>query len=53
MADFIFAFVILLSVLIFYHKLGHFLVAQACGGRMLKFSLGFGPLVHPFERHAA
>ncbi len=43
MADFVFAFVILLSVLIFVHELGHFLVAKACGVRILKFSLGFGP----------
>jgi regulator of sigma E protease len=38
-----FAFVFLLSVLIFVHELGHFLVAKACGVRVLKFSLGFGP----------
>jgi len=43
MTDFLFAFVILLSVLIFVHELGHFLVAKACGVRILKFSLGFGP----------
>jgi regulator of sigma E protease len=43
MADFVFAFVVLLSVLIFVHELGHFLVAKACGVRILKFSLGFGP----------
>ena len=43
MTDFVFAFVILLSVLIFVHELGHFLVAKACGVRILKFSLGFGP----------
>jgi len=40
-----FAFVLLLSVLIFVHELGHFLVAKACGVRVLKFSLGFGPPV--------
>ena len=39
----LFAFVLLLSVLIFVHELGHFLVAKACGVRVLKFSLGFGP----------
>ncbi len=37
------AFILLLSVLIFVHELGHFLVAKACGVRVLKFSLGFGP----------
>ena len=40
-----FAFVLLLSILIFVHELGHFLVAKACGVRVLKFSLGFGPPV--------
>jgi regulator of sigma E protease len=39
------AFVVLLSVLIFVHELGHFLVAKACGVRVLKFCLGFGPPV--------
>jgi regulator of sigma E protease len=38
----LFAFVVLLGVLIFVHELGHFLVAKACGVRVLKFSLGFG-----------
>jgi regulator of sigma E protease len=32
----------MLGVLIFVHELGHFLVAKACGVRVLKFSLGFG-----------
>jgi regulator of sigma E protease len=39
----LFAFVLLLSVLIFVHELGHFLAARACGVRVLKFSIGFGP----------
>jgi regulator of sigma E protease len=41
-AQYLFAFVFLLSVLIFVHELGHFLVAKACGVRVLKFSIGFG-----------
>jgi len=41
--SFAFAFVAMLGVLIFVHELGHFLVAKACGVRVLKFSLGFGP----------
>ncbi len=40
--QYLFAFVVLLSVLIFVHELGHFLVAKACGVRVLKFCLGFG-----------
>jgi len=43
--DYAFAFFLLLSILIFVHELGHFLVAKACGVRVLKFSLGFGPPV--------
>jgi regulator of sigma E protease len=36
-----------LSLLIILHELGHFLVARACGMRVLRFSVGFGPaLVH-------
>jgi hypothetical protein len=38
----IFAFALLLGVLIAVHELGHFLAAKACGVRVLKFSLGFG-----------
>jgi regulator of sigma E protease len=45
MASYAFAFILLLSILIFVHELGHFLVAKACGVRVLKFSLGFGPPV--------
>lgn len=41
-SSFLFAFVAMLGVLIFVHELGHFLVAKACGVRVLKFSLGFG-----------
>jgi regulator of sigma E protease len=43
--SFAFAFVLLLGVLIAVHELGHFLAAKACGVRVLKFSLGFGPAV--------
>ncbi len=43
LASYGFAFVLLLLVLIFVHELGHFLVAKACGVRVLKISLGFGP----------
>lgn len=39
----IFAFVIVLGVLIFFHELGHFLVARLFGVGVEKFSLGFGP----------
>ncbi len=41
----IFAFVIVLGVLIFFHELGHFLTAKLCGVGVEIFSLGFGPRV--------
>lgn len=39
----LFSFLIVLSVLIFFHELGHFLAARRLGIKVLKFSLGFGP----------
>jgi regulator of sigma E protease len=39
----LFAFVIVLGVLIFFHELGHFLVARLFGVGVERFSLGFGP----------
>lgn len=42
--------VVVLGVLISVHELGHFLVAKACGVRVLVFSLGFGPRVIGFTR---
>ena len=40
----------MLGILVFVHELGHFLVAKACGVRVLVFSLGFGPRVFGFRR---
>jgi regulator of sigma E protease len=36
-------FLFTLTVIVFFHELGHFLVARWCGIRVLVFSLGFGP----------
>jgi regulator of sigma E protease len=41
----IFAIIILLGVLIFFHELGHFLVARLFGVGVETFSLGFGPKI--------
>ena len=38
----LFPFIILLSLLIFIHEWGHFIVARLCGVRVEVFSLGFG-----------
>lgn len=43
MSTSIFAFIIVLGVLVFFHELGHFLVARLCGVGVEIFSLGFGP----------
>ena len=36
------AFVLVLGVLITFHEFGHFIVARACGVKILRFSVGFG-----------
>jgi regulator of sigma E protease len=43
--SFVFAFVLMLGVLVFVHELGHFLVAKLFDVKVLKFSLGFGPAI--------
>ena len=40
---YILPFVVVLGTLIFFHELGHFLLAKSFGVKVLKFSLGFGP----------
>jgi regulator of sigma E protease len=35
--------VVLFGLLIFFHELGHFILAKLVGVKVLKFSLGFGP----------
>jgi regulator of sigma E protease len=45
-------FLFVLSLVVFFHELGHFLVARWCGVRILVFSVGFGPeLVGFYDRH--
>lgn len=39
---YLFPFVVVLAILIFFHELGHFLVAKFFNVKVLKFSLGFG-----------
>ncbi len=42
LAYYLAAFALALGVLIVVHELGHFLVARACGVKVLRFSVGFG-----------
>ncbi len=41
-------FLFVLTIVVFFHELGHFLVARWCGIRVLTFSLGFGPEIVGF-----
>jgi regulator of sigma E protease len=36
-------FLFVLTIVVFFHELGHFLVARWCGVRVVTFSVGFGP----------
>ncbi len=36
-------FIVILSAIVFFHELGHYLVARWCGVKVDAFSLGFGP----------
>jgi regulator of sigma E protease len=40
-----FSFLVIISVIVFVHEYGHFLVARLCGVRVDSFSIGFGPEV--------
>jgi regulator of sigma E protease len=42
-------FLFVLSIIVFFHELGHFLVARWCGVRVLTFSVGFGPEIFGFD----
>jgi regulator of sigma E protease len=42
-------FLFVLSLVVFFHELGHFLVARWCGVRILVFSIGFGPEIVGFN----
>lgn len=45
-------FLFVLTIVVFFHELGHFLVARWCGVKVLTFSIGFGPELVGFnDRH--
>jgi regulator of sigma E protease len=49
---YIIPFLLVLTIVVFFHELGHFLIARACGIRILVFSIGFGPeLIGWTDRH--
>ncbi len=41
----VFAFAIVIGVLVVIHELGHYLVARWCGVKVLRFSVGFGRVI--------
>jgi regulator of sigma E protease len=42
-------FLFVLTIVVFFHELGHFLVARWCGIKVLAFSIGFGPEIVGFN----
>jgi regulator of sigma E protease len=45
------AFLFVITLVVFFHELGHFLVARACGVKVDIFSIGFGPEIVGFNDH--
>ncbi|MEX0923797.1 MAG: RIP metalloprotease RseP [Rhodovibrionaceae bacterium] len=41
--DYLIPFLIVLTILVFVHEMGHYLIARRCGVRIEAFSIGFGP----------
>jgi regulator of sigma E protease len=41
-------FLFVLTIVVFFHELGHFLMARWCGIKVLVFSVGFGPEIAGF-----
>ena len=44
------SFALVISVVVFFHELGHLLVGKAVGVKALRFSIGFGPRLFGFQR---
>ena len=42
-------FLFVLSLVVFFHELGHFLIARWCGVKIMVFSIGFGPELAGFN----
>ncbi|NLA12153.1 MAG: site-2 protease family protein, partial [Firmicutes bacterium] len=44
------ASIFVFGLLIFFHELGHFLAARACGIAVLELAIGFGPKIFGWRR---
>ena len=42
-------FLFVLTIVVFFHELGHFMMARWCGIKVLVFSIGFGPEIAGFN----
>lgn len=52
LAGYIIPFVVVLTIIVFVHELGHYSVARWCGVKIEVFSIGFGPeLFGWYDRH--
>jgi regulator of sigma E protease len=52
LAGYIIPFLFVLTIVVFFHELGHFLVGRWCGVKVQAFSIGFGPEIVGFtDRH--
>ncbi|WP_099866534.1 RIP metalloprotease RseP [Pararhizobium haloflavum] len=52
LTGYIIPFLIVLTIVVFVHEMGHYLVGRWCGIRVLTFSVGFGPEIFGFnDRH--
>jgi regulator of sigma E protease len=52
LVGYVIPFLFVLTIVVFFHELGHFLVARWAGVKVLTFSLGFGPELIGFnDRH--
>src|SRR5450631_4399644 len=49
LAGYLVPFLFVLTIVVFFHELGHFLVARWCGIKILTFSIGFGPEIVGFS----
>lgn len=44
------AFIIIFGTLVFFHELGHLLLAQRAGILCREFAIGFGPKIFSFKK---
>ena len=49
--QYVLALIVVLGILVSVHEFGHYIVARACGVRVLRFSVGMGPVI--FSRRDA